>query len=124
MKTKELRYAERSRQILESFFGGPMVLPEPGTSPEEIYTSYVKLRARVIDSEECRSKLQLDSPGMLTRFICCRAQVGSVLREPDRAQWWLTGMDLHDAFLAGQEPITRFDRICTWDLKNLRGKKD
>ncbi|KAI0116357.1 hypothetical protein GGR51DRAFT_574683 [Nemania sp. FL0031] len=124
---------EKSRQVLESFFGGPMPLPEPGTSPHTICEVFSDLRARAIESGEHRSsstalgqdlkpKLLLDSPALVTRFICCRAKVASLLRDPDRKQWWLTAMDLYDAFLSSQEPSSVLERICAFDLLHYRDR--
>ncbi|KAI0432042.1 hypothetical protein F5Y09DRAFT_167460 [Xylaria sp. FL1042] len=124
--------AEKSLEVLESFFGGPMPLPEPGASPDNIYRTFSSLRARAVASEDCRgcarldrdleAKLLVNSPAMVTRFVCCRAEVASVLREPDRKQWWLTAMDLYDAFLSGQGPGSSLERVCAFDLNHYRDK--
>ncbi len=120
--------AEKSREVLELFFGGPMLLPEPGTSPDTICTTFSSLRARAVDSEECRgcarldrdleAKLLVDSPAMVTRFVCCRAEVALVLRDSDRKQWWLTAMDLYDAFLSSEGPSLSLERVCVYDLNH------
>ncbi|TGJ83944.1 hypothetical protein E0Z10_g4798 [Xylaria hypoxylon] len=104
--------AEKSREVLESFFGGPMPLPEPGTSPDNIYRTFSSLRACAVDPEEClgcarldrdlEAKLLVDSPAMVTRF------------------WWLTAMDLYDAFLSSQGPSSRLERVCAFDLNHYR----
>ncbi|KAI0535508.1 hypothetical protein GGR58DRAFT_515341 [Xylaria digitata] len=122
--------AEKSREVLELFFGGPMLLPEPGTTPDTICSVFSRLRARVVDSNECRgcagldqdlkAKLLVDSPAMVTRLVCCRAKVASVLRDPDRKQWWLTAMDLYDAFLSSQGPGSSLERVCAFDLNHYR----
>ncbi|KAI3339397.1 hypothetical protein F4824DRAFT_43468 [Ustulina deusta] len=120
--------AEKSREVLELFFGGPMLLPEPGTSLDTICTTFSSLRARAVDSEECRgcarldrdleAKLLVDSPAMVTRFVCCRAEVALVLRDSDRKQWWLTAMDLYDAFLSSEGPSLSLERVCVYDLNH------
>ncbi|KAH8163357.1 hypothetical protein CIB48_g4894 [Xylaria polymorpha] len=125
--------AEKSREFLESFFGEPMPLPEPGTSPDTICSTLSSLRARAVDSEEyhgcarldrdLEAKLLVDSPAMLTRFVCCRAKVASVLRDADEKQWWLTAMDLYDAFLSSQGPSSRLERVCAFDLNHYRDAK-
>ncbi|KAI0804237.1 hypothetical protein GGR55DRAFT_691097 [Xylaria sp. FL0064] len=122
--------AEKSREVLESFFGGPMPLPEPGTTPDTISSVFSSLRARALDSNECyscagldqnlKAKLLVDSSALVTRFVCCRAKVASVLRDPDRKQWWLTAMDLYDAFLSSQGPSSRLERVCAFDLNHYR----
>ncbi|KAI1419156.1 hypothetical protein F5Y12DRAFT_721048 [Xylaria sp. FL1777] len=122
--------AEKSREVLESFFGGPMLLPEPGTTPDTIYDVFSSLRARAVNSNECysyagldqnlKAKLLVDSPAIVTRLVCCRAKVASVLRDPDRKQWWLIAMDLYDAFLSSQGPSSRLERVCAFDLNHYR----
>jgi hypothetical protein len=123
--------AEKSREVLESFFGGPMPLPEPDTSPDTICRILSNLRARAVDSEEhhgsgtglgrdLEAKVLAVSPAMVTRFVCCRAEVASVLREPDRRLWWLTAMDLYDAFLSSQGPGSSLERVCAFDLNHYQ----
>ncbi|KAJ2996293.1 hypothetical protein NUW58_g1024 [Xylaria curta] len=110
--------AEKSREILESFFGGPMPLPELGTPPDMICSTLSSLRARAVESEkhhgsntmpyqDLEAKLLVDSPAMVTRFVCCRAKVAFVLRDPGERQWWLAAMGLYDAFLSSQGPSSR-----------------
>lgn len=123
--------AEQSREVLESFFGGPMPLPEPGTPPDTIHKTFSDLRASAVESEKTRAssdrvgqelgpKLLIEFPAMVARFVCCRAEVASVLKQPDRRQWWLTAMDLYDAFLSSQGPSSRLERACAFDLNHYR----
>lgn len=123
--------AEKSREVLESFFGGPMPLPEPGTPPDIIYRTFSDLRACAIKSEKCRGgsdgiglelgpELLVASPKMVTRFVCCRAEVALVLGEPDKREWWLAAMDLYDAFLSSQGPSSSLERVCAFDLNHYR----
>ncbi|KAF2973201.1 hypothetical protein GQX73_g303 [Xylaria multiplex] len=124
--------AEKSREVLELFFGGPMLLPKPNTSPDTICSVFSRLRARVVDSNErhgcagldqdLKAKLLIDSPAMVTRLVCCRAKAASVLRDPDRKQWWLIAMDLYDAFLSSQGPGSSLERVCAFDLNHYRDK--
>lgn len=126
------RMAEKGLEVLESFFGGPMLLPEPGTTPDTICSVFSSLRARVVNSNECygcagldqdsKAKFLVDSPAMVTRLVCCRAKVASILRDPDDRQWWLTAMDLYDAFLSSQGPSSRLERVCAYDLYHYRDK--
>ncbi|KAK5627742.1 hypothetical protein RRF57_003457 [Xylaria bambusicola] len=123
--------AKESCEILESFFGGPMPLPEPGAPPDAICRTLSDLRARAVESgkhhgsntmlyQDLKAKLLVDSPAMVTRFVCCRAKVASVLRDPDKRQWWLTAMDLYDAFLSNHGPSSRLERVCAFDLNHYR----
>ncbi|KAI0870524.1 hypothetical protein GGS24DRAFT_100498 [Hypoxylon argillaceum] len=122
--------AEKSLEVLELFFGGPMPLPEPSTTPDTIYSVFSSLRARALDSNKCSSdagldqslkaKLLIDSPALATRLVCCRANIASVLKDPNSKQWWLTAMDLYDAFLASQGPSSRLERVCAFDLNHYR----
>ncbi|KAI3343731.1 hypothetical protein F4824DRAFT_440887 [Ustulina deusta] len=125
--------AEKSCEVLESFFGGPLPLPPPGTPPHTIYGTFSNLRARTVESakhhggntvldQDLEAKLLVDSPAMVARFVCCRAEVASVLKQPDRRQWWLIAMDLYDAFLSGQGPSSRLERVCAFDLNHYRDK--
>ncbi|KAJ8133513.1 hypothetical protein O1611_g103 [Lasiodiplodia mahajangana] len=125
--------AKESCEILESFFGGPMPLPEPGTPPDAICRTLSDLRARAVESgehhgintllyQDLEAKLLVDSPAMVTRFVCCRAKVASVLGDPDERQWWLTAMDLYDAFLSSQGPSSSLERVCAFDLNRYRDK--
>ncbi|KAI1317052.1 hypothetical protein F5Y16DRAFT_419941 [Xylariaceae sp. FL0255] len=125
--------AEKSREILESFFGGPLPLPEPDTPPDKIYRLFSNLRARTVESakqpagaaaldQDLKAKLLVESPAMVARFVCCRAEVASVLQQPDRRQWWLVAMDLYDAFLSSQGPSSRLERVCAFDLNHYRDK--
>lgn len=113
-----------------------MPLPVPGTPPDAIYPSFVNLRARTIDFEkicmsgcdaalyeELEAKLLINSPDMFTRLICCRAEVAELLREPGRKEWWLTAMDLYDAFLSSQGPRSALDEICAHDLYRYRERQ-
>ncbi|KAI1165177.1 hypothetical protein F5B18DRAFT_612042 [Nemania serpens] len=125
--------AEKSREILESFFGGPMPLPEPGTPPDAICKTLSNLRAGAVDPgkhdgsttmlyKDLEAELLVDSPAMVTRFVCCRAKIASVLRAPDTRQWWLTAMGLYDAFLSSQGPSSSLERVCAFDLYHYRDK--
>ncbi|KAJ3561514.1 hypothetical protein NPX13_g8917 [Xylaria arbuscula] len=116
--------------VLESFFGGPMPLLEPGTSPDTIYSS-LELCARTHHFEEyggtARREKDSDegtvkaiSTATLTRLVCCRAEAATILDEPDAPQWWRTAMALYDAFLAGKPPISGPERICAFDLYQYR----
>ncbi|KAI2601698.1 hypothetical protein GGR54DRAFT_96999 [Hypoxylon sp. NC1633] len=123
--------AEKSRDVLESFFGGPMPLPEPGTPPGTIYKTFSDLRVCAVESgkqhggsavlsQDLEAKLLINSPAMVTRFVCCRAEVASALRDPNEQEWWLRAMELYDAFLTGQEPSYRLERVCAFDLYHIR----
>ncbi|KAJ2983254.1 hypothetical protein NUW58_g6280 [Xylaria curta] len=125
--------AEESRKVLELFFGEPILLAEPGVSPHTIYETFSHLRSRAI--HECHNgstsldpdleaKLLLDSPGILTRLICCRAQVATVLEEPDEKEWWLMALDLYDLSLSIEELSTRLDSVFAYDLYVLRRKPE
>lgn len=58
---------------------------EPGTSPDNIYRTFSSLCAYVVKPEEClgyarlnrdlEAKLLVDSPAIITPFVCCRAKV-------------------------------------------------
>ncbi|KAI3329702.1 hypothetical protein F4824DRAFT_492734 [Ustulina deusta] len=66
--------AKKTLEVLESFFGGLMLLPEPGTTPDTISSVFSSLRACVLDSNECyscarldqnlKAKLPVDSPAL------------------------------------------------------------
>ncbi|KAI1122060.1 hypothetical protein F5Y10DRAFT_281973 [Nemania abortiva] len=119
--------------VLELFFGGPMALPKPGTSLEAICASFSNLRACVIETEkkfshtildkELEAELQVSSPILLSRFICCRAEAATKLREVDQDKWWITAMDLYDAFLASEGTDGWLERVCAQDLYNHRERK-
>ncbi|KAI1124676.1 hypothetical protein F5Y10DRAFT_279995 [Nemania abortiva] len=125
--------AEESLKALESFFNGPMLLPEPGTSPHTIYENFACLRSRIIHEKysssssssstyldpDLEAKLLLDSPVTFTRLFCCRAEIATTLEEPDLEQWWLTAMNLHDEFPPSEE-YTRLDTICATDMYGVR----
>lgn len=121
---------QEGRDALELFFGGSMPLPEPGTSAKAIYSYFVQLRAHACCSENyhdiigsdqgLQSKLQLGSPAMLARLVCCRAEAATLLREPCERQWWKTAMGLYDAYLSNEEPKSKLDRICIFDLYRYR----
>ncbi|RYO91426.1 hypothetical protein DL766_009852 [Monosporascus sp. MC13-8B] len=121
---------QESCDVLESFFGGPIPLPKPGTSPDTIYISFLQLRARVCHpggrrgsaglDQDFEDKLQLDSPATLARLVCCRAQAATLLKEHDEPQWWLTAMSLYDAFLSHTGPSSKLERICAFDLYRYR----
>ncbi|KAI1499679.1 hypothetical protein F5X99DRAFT_272377 [Biscogniauxia marginata] len=123
---------QEGRDALETFFGGPIPLPDPGTPPDTIYTSFLQLRARVCDSigrhgnyeldQGLENRLQLDSPATLTRLVCCRAEAATLLGESCKRQWWRTAMRLYDAFLSDPRPISRLERICAFDLYRYRDK--
>ncbi|KAI2617843.1 hypothetical protein GGR54DRAFT_631290 [Hypoxylon sp. NC1633] len=127
-----LNKGQEGRDVLESFFGGPMPLPKPGTSPSTIYTDFAQQRARVCGLEgrhgsdglvqDSENIFRLDSPAILTRLICCRAEVATMLEESCERQWWNTAMDLYDAFLCNTKPISKAERICAFDLYNYRNK--
>ncbi|KAI1270309.1 hypothetical protein F5Y18DRAFT_9824 [Xylariaceae sp. FL1019] len=123
--------AVESRDVLELFFGGPLPLPELGTPPDTIYRTFSNLRARTVESakqyggntvldQDLEAKLLVDSPAIVTRFVCCRAEVASGLRQPDKKHWWLIAMDLYDAFLASQGPSSSLERVCAFDLNHIR----
>ncbi|XXH01470.1 hypothetical protein Hte_007830 [Hypoxylon texense] len=125
--------AEKSREVLESFFGGPLPLPELGTPPDTIYRTFSNLRARAVESakhhggnnildQDLEAKLLVDSPAMVARFVCCVAECASILKQPDKRQWWLIVMDLYDAFLSDQGPNSRLERVCAFDLNHYRDK--
>ncbi|KAI3331218.1 hypothetical protein F4824DRAFT_504239 [Ustulina deusta] len=124
--------AKKTLEVLESFFGGLMLLPEPGTTPDTISSVFSNLRARALDSNECyscarldqnpKAKLPVDSPALVTRLVSCRAKVASVLRDLDRRSWWLAAMDLYEAFLFSQGPSSRLERVCAFDLYHYRDK--
>lgn len=110
-----------------------MQLPEPGTPPEAIYASLVKLRARTVELEklcmsgsdaalfqELEAKLLINSPDIFTRLMCCRAEAAELLREPGRKEWWLVAMDLYEAFLSSEGPKSSLDEICALDLYRYR----
>ncbi|KAI0403170.1 hypothetical protein F4802DRAFT_599315 [Xylaria palmicola] len=87
---------EKCREVLESFFGGPLPLPEPGTSPGGIYKTFMDLRACAVESErhgsatwdrDLEPKLLMDSPTMVLRFVLCRAKVASLRGDPDTEHW-------------------------------------
>ncbi|KAI0427027.1 hypothetical protein F5Y09DRAFT_45581 [Xylaria sp. FL1042] len=122
--------AQECCDVLESFFGGPMPLLEPGTSPDTIY-SFLELCARTHRFEDyCGSArrekdsdegmVKAISAATLTRLVCCRAEATTILDEPDAPQWWRTAMALYDAFLAGKPPISGPERICAFDLYQYR----
>lgn len=124
--------ARESLDVLESFFGGPMPLPEPDTPPYTIYTSLRTLRAHVCHIEAyhtiglglgLKDELQLDSPATATRLVCCRAQAATLLKEHEALQWWLVAMNLYDTFLSGSQPSSILERICKFDLYRYRNKK-
>jgi hypothetical protein len=125
--------AQECCDVLESFFGGPMLLPEPGTSPDTIYSSFLQLRAHMYrfgdyygndrlekDSEE--GAVSAISAATLTRLVCCRAEAATILDEPDAPQWWRTAMALYDAFLSSKPPVSGLERICAFDLYRYRDK--
>jgi hypothetical protein len=126
-----VNWAKQCREVLESFFGGPMPLPDPGTSPDTIFRLYSDMRTRAIESgehpgnlpEDLKSKLRLDSPALVTRIVLCRAEAASVLRDTDRREWWLTAMDLYDAFISIKNPRCRLERICAFDLNRIRDRR-
>ncbi|KAI3333143.1 hypothetical protein F4824DRAFT_259849 [Ustulina deusta] len=68
------------------------LLPESSTSPDTVFTFLLKLRS-----------------ALLTRFVCCRAQVASVLRESNRTHILpYTGRASYtDAFRYDQKPSAR-----------------
>ncbi|GAP93197.1 hypothetical protein SAMD00023353_11000060 [Rosellinia necatrix] len=122
--------AQECCDVLESFFGGPMPLPEPGTSPDTIYSS-LELCARTCrvgdfggsagrEEGSDEGMVEAISAATLTRLACCRAEAATVLDEPDAPQWWRTAMALYDAFLAGKPPISGLERICAFDLYRYR----
>lgn len=122
--------AKECCDVLESFFGGPMPLPEPGTSPDTIYSS-LELCARTCrfgdycgsarrEKESDEGMVKAISAATLTRLACCRAEAATILDEPDAPQWWRTAMALYDAFLAGEPPISGLERICAFDLYQYR----
>lgn len=88
--------AKKSREVLESFFGGPMPLPKPSALPNNIYKTFLSLRAYAINPKECRSytrldrdleaKLLIDSPAIVMRFVYYRAEVALVFRKPNKKQ--------------------------------------
>ncbi|KAI1420311.1 hypothetical protein F5Y12DRAFT_788382 [Xylaria sp. FL1777] len=113
--------AQECCDVLESFFGGPMPLPEPGTSPDTIYSSLelcARTSRREKDSDEGMAKAI--SAATLTRLVCCRAEAATILDEPGAPQWWRTAMALYDAFFAGKPPISGLERICAFDLYRYR----
>ncbi|KAF2967067.1 hypothetical protein GQX73_g6520 [Xylaria multiplex] len=122
--------ARKCCDVLESFFGGPMQPPEPGTSPDAIYSRlelctrtcrfgyYCGSVRRENDSEEGMVKAM--STATLTRLVCCRAEAATILDEPDAPQWWRTAMALYDAFLVGKRPMSGLERICAFDLYRYR----
>ncbi|GAP88046.1 hypothetical protein SAMD00023353_3200980 [Rosellinia necatrix] len=68
------------------------------TPPDEIYRTFSNSRARAAMSakhpggnavldQDLEAKLLVNSPAMVARFVCCRAEVASVLKQPDRKQW-------------------------------------
>ncbi|KAI1169998.1 hypothetical protein F4777DRAFT_592276 [Nemania sp. FL0916] len=122
-------------EFLNSFFGEPMVLPEPGTSPKAIYSSYVELRGRALDSHGYNDGNGLEwryydeilntlSPVMFTRLVCCRAQAATILCEGDERQWWRTAMALYDVFptiIGNSKSIPSSpERICANDYYRFR----
>ncbi|KAI3342060.1 hypothetical protein F4824DRAFT_513831 [Ustulina deusta] len=84
--------AEKSREVLEFFFGGPMPLPELGTLPNIISSVFSSLRARTLDFNKC--------------YSYTRAKV--IL--------WLIAIDLYNAFFFSQRPNSRLKRACAFDL--------
>lgn len=127
-----LNKGQEGRDALEAFFGGPMPLPKPGTSPSTIYTDFAQQRARVCGPEgrhgsdglvqDPENIFRLDSPAILTRLICCRAETATLLKESCERQWWNTAMGLYDAFLSNTKPISKVERICAFDLYHYRNK--
>ncbi|KAI2606589.1 hypothetical protein GGR54DRAFT_644204 [Hypoxylon sp. NC1633] len=124
---------DKSCDVLDSFFGDRMPLPDPTASPHTICSAFIDLRRRAVDSERQRedcprpdrepeAEFLLDSPAMVVRFVCCRAEIASQRREPNRREWWLTAMNLYDVFLADQEPTSYLDRVCAYDLNHYRSK--
>ncbi|KAI3321597.1 hypothetical protein HD806DRAFT_502974 [Xylariaceae sp. AK1471] len=123
--------AQKCCDVLESFFGEPMLLPEPSTPPDIIYSSFFQLRARACrfgdycgstgrdkDSEE--DTANAISAATFARLVCCRAQAATLLKERDEPQWWRTAMALYDAFLSDKPPSSGPERICAFDLYNYR----
>lgn len=121
---------QESRDVLEFFFGGPMPLHKPGTSPDTIYMSYVQLRACVslsAGSLDCsgsdktlEDEFKAISTATLTRMVCCRAETATHFRDLDEPQWWRMAMSLYDAFLFDEPPIEVLERICAFDLYRFR----
>ncbi len=122
--------AQRCRDVLDSFFGAPLLLPEPGTSADTIYSSSVPPHAHTCRfGDDCDNAEQVKgseeaartiSAATFTRLVCCRAEAASILDEQDAPQWWRTAMVLYDAFLSTQSPLYRLDRICAFDLYRYR----
>ncbi|OTB02462.1 hypothetical protein M426DRAFT_24624 [Hypoxylon sp. CI-4A] len=127
-----LNKGQEGRDALESLFGGPMPLPDPGTSPDIIYADFLRRRACVYSSESRHGSdglaqnseniLRFDSPAIFTRLICCRAEAATLLKEPGERQWWNTAMGLYDAFLSDTKPLSKVERICAFDLYHYRSK--
>ncbi|KAI2615394.1 hypothetical protein GGR54DRAFT_613255 [Hypoxylon sp. NC1633] len=124
--------AKESLEVLESFFGGSMPLPEPNASPDAIYASLRDLRARVCDSkgygpteltQDLSDELQLELPETAARLVCCRAQIATLRKELEASQWWLVAMNLYDTFLSSSQPSSILERICKFDLYRHRNKR-
>ncbi|KAI0977537.1 hypothetical protein F4678DRAFT_468667 [Xylaria arbuscula] len=88
--------AKKTLEVLESFFGGLMLLPKPGTTPDTISSVFSSLRARALDSNECYS---------FTRLVSYKAKVAL-----------LAAMDLYKAFLFSQGPSSRLKRVYAFNL--------
>ncbi|KAI8965304.1 hypothetical protein F5Y11DRAFT_313649 [Daldinia sp. FL1419] len=116
----QLDKGQQARDELERYFGGPLPLPEPNMSPDEIYTSFSRLRARACNPDNAS---QIFPRPLLTLFICCRAQAATLLEESCDRDWWRTAMDLFDAYLGeNYDRGSYIQRVCARDLHNIRGK--
>lgn len=108
---------EECRDVLNRFFGF-FPVPKHKRSPNTIYAALVQRRAFVLrDSEDI---FQHISPETCTRLVCCRAEAATVLKETCAPQWWITAMNLYDAFLSHKQPTLRIERICALDLYSHR----
>ncbi|KAI1762462.1 hypothetical protein GGR53DRAFT_501540 [Hypoxylon sp. FL1150] len=123
--------AKESLEVLESFFGEPMSLPEPNASPDAPFASLRDLRAHACDSrgygstglaQDLSDEIQLKSPETGTRLVCCRAQIATLRKESEASRWWLVAMNLYDAFLSSSQPSSILERICKYDFYRHRNK--